>query len=283
MTPERFQEIRSFFESVVPCNDDDRASALSDAREKDPELAREVEALIAAYERHASFIETPLARLKAGRIEPVPARLKGTWIGPYELEDMIGEGGMGQVWRAEQRSPIRRTVALKLIKAGMDTHEVIRRFESERQALAIMEHPAIAKVFEAGTTPLGRPYFAMEYVAGVPITTYCDQHRLTNRDRLKLFIRVCEGIQHAHQKAIIHRDIKPSNVLVTEVDGKPFPKIIDFGVARAISVEASDDTAFHAGRRNSGYAGLHESGTGLAQRSERRYTFRCLLSWGDAL
>jgi non-specific serine/threonine protein kinase/serine/threonine-protein kinase len=243
MTPERFEEIRAFFEVVLRGNADQRTSALSDAREKDPELAREVEALIAAYQRNVHFFETPLARLHAGRTETGPALLKGTWIGAYELDDMIGEGGMGQVWRAEQRTPIQRTVALKLIKAGMDTHEVIRRFESERQALALMEHPSIAKVFEAGTTPLGRPYFAMEYVAGVPITTYCDQHRLANRERLQLFIRVCEGIQHAHQKAIIHRDIKPSNVLVTEVDGKPFPKIIDFGVARAISMESSEQTA----------------------------------------
>lgn len=134
---------------------------------------------------------------------------------------------MGQVWLAEQKQPVRRRVALKLIKVGMDTREVVARFESERQALALMDHPGIAKVFDAGSTPEGRPYFVMEYVAGLPITDYCDRHRLTMRQRMELFILVCEGVQHAHQKAIIHRDLKPSNILVTEVDGKPVPRIID--------------------------------------------------------
>jgi len=156
-------------------------------------------------------------------------------IGPYHLLQLIGEGGMGQVWMAEQRQPVRRRVALKLIKAGMDTREVVARFESERQALALMDHPTIAKVFDAGSTPEGRPYFAMEYVAGLPITLYCDQHKLTMRQRMELFVQVCEGVQHAHQKAILHRDLKPSNILVTEVDGKPVPRIIDFGVAKAMS------------------------------------------------
>ena len=159
----------------------------------------------------------------------------GSIIGPYHLLQLIGEGGMGQVWMAEQRQPVRRRVALKLIKAGMDTREVVARFESERQALALMDHPAIAKVFDAGSTPEGRPYFAMEYVAGLPITLYCDQHKLTMRQRMELFVQVCEGVQHAHQKAILHRDLKPSNILVTEVDGKPVPRIIDFGVAKAMS------------------------------------------------
>jgi serine/threonine protein kinase len=131
-------------------------------------------------------------------------------IGPYHLLQLIGEGGMGEVWLAEQKQPVRRRVAIKLIKAGMDTREVVARFESERQALALMDHPAIAKVFDAGATPEGRPYFVMEYVAGLPITTYCDNHKLTTRQRMELFIQVCEGVQHAHQKAIIHRDLKPS-------------------------------------------------------------------------
>src|SRR5438552_1811824 len=157
---------------------------------------------------------------------------------------MIGEGGMGEVWLAEQKEPVRRRVALKLIKAGMDTREVVARFESERQALALMDHPAIAKVFDAGSTTQGRPYFVMEYVAGIPITTYCDKHRLTTRDRLDLFVRVCEGVQHAHQKAIIHRDLKPSNILITDVDGRPAPKIIDFGVAKAISQRLTAETMF---------------------------------------
>ncbi|MGA2730618.1 MAG: serine/threonine-protein kinase, partial [Terracidiphilus sp.] len=151
---------------------------------------------------------------------------------------------MGEVWLAEQKYPVRRRVAIKLIKAGMDTREVVARFESERQALALMDHPAIAKVFEAGSTPAGRPYFVMEYVAGMPITAYCDKHRLTLRQRMELFMLVCQGVQHAHQKAIIHRDLKPSNILVSEIDGKPVPRIIDFGVAKATSQKLSAGTMF---------------------------------------
>jgi serine/threonine protein kinase/tetratricopeptide (TPR) repeat protein len=156
-------------------------------------------------------------------------------IGPYQLLQRIGLGGMGEVWLAEQTQPVRRRVALKLIKTGMDTGEVVARFQSERQALALMDHPSIAKVFEAGSTPQGRPYFVMEYITGIPITQYCDQHRMTLRERLELFVHVCEGVQHAHQKGIIHRDLKPSNILVDDVDGKPLPRIIDFGVAKAIA------------------------------------------------
>jgi tetratricopeptide (TPR) repeat protein len=168
----------------------------------------------------------------------------GTAIGRYHLLQRIGEGGMGEVWLAEQKEPVRRRVALKLVKAGMNTREVMARFESERQALALMDHPAIAKVFDAGSTPQGAPYFVMEYAAGVPITAYCDNHRLSTRERLELFVRVCEGVQHAHQKAIIHRDLKPSNILVTEVDGRPAPKIIDFGVAKALSQRLTADTLY---------------------------------------
>jgi len=168
----------------------------------------------------------------------------GAVIGRYHLLQKIGEGGMGEVWLADQKEPVRRRVALKLVKAGMNTREVIARFESERQALALMDHPTIAKVFDAGTTPQGAPYFVMEYVAGVPVTTYCDTHKFSTRERLELFMRVCEGVQHAHQKAIIHRDLKPSNILVTEVDGKAAPKIIDFGVAKALTQRLIPDTIF---------------------------------------
>jgi serine/threonine protein kinase/tetratricopeptide (TPR) repeat protein len=167
-----------------------------------------------------------------------------TSIGPYRLIQMLGVGGMGEVWRAEQTEPLHRTVALKLIKAGMDTRAVVARFDSERQALALMEHPNIAKVFDAGETPEGRPYFVMEYVHGVAITDYCDRNRLTIKERLALFMQVCEGVQHAHQKAIIHRDLKPSNVLVEEVDDKPVPKIIDFGLAKATGQRLTDITMF---------------------------------------
>jgi non-specific serine/threonine protein kinase/serine/threonine-protein kinase len=165
-------------------------------------------------------------------------------IGPYRILDKLGEGGMGEVYRAEQEEPIRRKVALKLIKAGMDTKQVVARFESERQALALMSHPNIAKVFEAGATEQGRPYFVMEYVQGVPITEYCDKHRLRTNERLELFMQVCAGLQHAHQKGIIHRDIKPSNVLVGFEDGKPVPKIIDFGVAKATEQRLTEKSLF---------------------------------------
>jgi eukaryotic-like serine/threonine-protein kinase len=165
-------------------------------------------------------------------------------IGPYRLTVMLGIGGMGEVWRAEQSEPIHRTVAIKLIKAGMDTRAVVARFDSERQALALMEHPNIAKVLDAGATPEGRPYFVMEYVHGLPISNYCDKHRLTIKERLELFMQVCEGVQHAHQKAIIHRDLKPTNVLVEEVNGKPVPKIIDFGLAKAMGQQLTEMTLF---------------------------------------
>jgi eukaryotic-like serine/threonine-protein kinase len=168
----------------------------------------------------------------------------GRTIGPYHLLQQIGEGGMGEVWVAEQHKPIHRRVALKLIKAGMDTKQVIARFESERQALAMMDHPAIAKVYDAGETDEGRPYFVMEYVQGIPITTYCDQNRLTTQERLELFRHICEGVQHAHQKAIIHRDLKPSNILVAMQDGVAVPKIIDFGVAKATAQSLTERTMY---------------------------------------
>jgi non-specific serine/threonine protein kinase/serine/threonine-protein kinase len=168
----------------------------------------------------------------------------GEQIGPYRLVHKIGEGGMGEVWLAEQVEPVRRQVALKIIKAGMDTRQVVARFEAERQALAMMDHPAIAKVFDAGTTAEGRPYFVMEHIDGVPITEHCDARRLTNRERIELLVQVCEGVQHAHQKAIIHRDLKPSNVLVTMHDGRALPKIIDFGVAKATSQRLTERTMF---------------------------------------
>src|SRR5208282_5192206 len=165
-------------------------------------------------------------------------------IGPYRLLQLLGEGGMGEVWLAEQKKPIQRTVALKLIKAGMDTKAVVARFESERQALALMDHPNIARVFEAGSTTEGRPYFVMEYVPGLPLTEYCDKHRMTLKERLELFAQVCDGVQHAHQKAIIHRDLKPSNILVFEQDNKAIPKIIDFGLAKATAQPLTDRTMF---------------------------------------
>jgi serine/threonine protein kinase len=174
--------------------------------------------------------------------QPPVSESPGTLIGPYKLLQEIGEGGMGAVWMAQQTEPVKRVVALKLIKAGMDSRQVIARFEAERQALALMDHPNIAKVLDAGTTAAGRPYFVMDLVKGVPITRYCDDHHLTPRQRLELFLPVCQAIQHAHQKGIIHRDIKPSNVLIALYDGKPVPKVIDFGVAKAAGQSLTDKT-----------------------------------------
>ena len=184
--------------------------------------------------------ETQFTTRTIGAGEAIP----GTVIGFYRLLQPIGQGGMGEVWLAEQKEPVRRRVALKLIKAGMDTREVVARFESERQALALMDHPAIAKVFDGGSTVQGRPYFVMEYVTGMPITDFCDKHKLGMRQRLELFVLVCDGVQHAHQKAILHRDLKPSNILVSEVDGKPAPRIIDFGIAKATGQRLTADTMF---------------------------------------
>src|SRR5262249_9938060 len=150
----------------------------------------------------------------------------------YKLVEEIGEGGMGVVWLAQQQEPVKRLVAVKLVKAGMDSRQVIARFEAERQALGLMDHPSIARVLAAGTSGAGRPYFVMELVKGTPITRYCDEHHLTPRQRLELFVPVCQAVQHAHQKGVIHRDLKPNNVLVALYDGKPVPKVIDFGVAK---------------------------------------------------
>src|SRR6201996_1753009 len=170
--------------------------------------------------------------------------LPGDVIGRYKLMEKIGEGGFGAVYVAEQREPVKRHVALKIIKPGMDTRQVVARFEAERQALAMMEHLSIAKVLDAGAMPTGRPYFVMELVRGIKITDYCDQNKLNTEARLGLFMQVCNAIQHAHQKGIIHRDIKPSNILVTLHDGVPVPKVIDFGIAKATETPLTDKTVY---------------------------------------
>ena len=170
----------------------------------------------------------------------------GTTVGNYKLVEKLGEGGFGVVWMAEQEKPVKRKVALKLIKPGMDSAEVIARFGVERQALAVMDHPNIAKVFDAGATESGRPYFVMELADGVPITEFCDREKLTTKERLELFATVCGAVQHAHQKAVIHRDLKPSNILVVDGDDGPVPKVIDFGIAKAIGEDAGAQTAFTA-------------------------------------
>src|SRR2546430_2933307 len=165
-------------------------------------------------------------------------------IGAYRLRQLLGEGGMREVWVADQTGPVRRQVALKVIKPGMDTTRVVARFEAERQALALMSHPSIAQVFDAGVTPQGRPFFAMEYVHGEAITAYCRRHRLTTRQRIDLFLEVCDAVQHAHQKGVIHRDLKPSNILVTVRDGRAVPKVIDFGVAKATTQPLTERTLY---------------------------------------
>ena len=192
-----------------------------------------------------SFTNDPDAtRPSDAAFEESISTLEPKTIGPYRLIKKLGQGGMGQVWLAEQTAPVRRQVALKLIKAGLYDDSVLQRFLSERQSLAIMEHPSIARVFDAGATLDGQPYLVMEYVPGQPITKYCDQRHLRIQDRLELFIKVCDGVQHAHQKAIIHRDLKPANILVIEIDGKPTPRIIDFGLAKSINLPAADETLF---------------------------------------
>jgi serine/threonine protein kinase/tetratricopeptide (TPR) repeat protein len=238
-----------FLEAVEIAAPAQRASYLEAACAGDPDLRRRVEALLAAHERPESLLDRAAVEARPTMVYPngdaAPhAEGPGTVVGPYTLIERIGEGGMGIVYLAEQAEPLRRRVALKVIKPGMDSQQVLARFEAERQALALMDHPNIAKVHDAGTTPAGRPYFVMERVEGVPITRYCDEARLTLRQRLELFIPVCQAIQHAHQKGIIHRDIKPSNVLVTLVDGKPVPKVIDFGIAKAIDQRQTERTLF---------------------------------------
>jgi WD40 repeat protein/serine/threonine protein kinase/predicted Zn-dependent protease len=225
----------------------ERDAYLEQACGADAALRSRVEALLRAHAGASRFLEPSPAAEAEQALSSQPTAVAGPVAGKavagrYKLLELIGEGGMGTVWMAEQTEPVKREVALKLIKAGMDSKQVIARFEAERQALALMDHANIARVLDAGTTSAGRPYFVMDLVKGVPITKYCDDHRLTPRQRLELFIPVCQAVQHAHQKGIIHRDLKPSNVLVAQYDGKPVPKVIDFGVAKAAGQSLTDKT-----------------------------------------
>jgi eukaryotic-like serine/threonine-protein kinase len=258
-TPDRWRRVSQLFDAAMELPAERRATFLDDACGDDADLRRRLADLLEASGKAAGFLERPIipAGPPAARAEPPPQEPSSATtatatgggearevIGPYRLLRKIGEGGMGEVWLAEQGEPIRREVALKVIKAGMDTRQVIARFEAERQALALMDHPCIAKVYDAGETPRHLPYFAMEYVPGEAITTYCDRHRLSMQDRLRLFTQVCDGVQHAHQKGVIHRDLKPSNVLVTIVGDRPVVKIIDFGVAKATAQRLTEKTLF---------------------------------------
>jgi serine/threonine protein kinase/WD40 repeat protein len=225
-----------------------RAAYLDSTCAEDPRLRARVEALLRAVENAGDFLEHPPTGLGGGsgsdlfgnELHETP----GEKIGRYKLLEKIGEGGCGAVYMAEQEEPVRRRVALKIIKLGMDTRSVVARFEAERQALAVMDHPNIAKVLDGGATQTGRPYFVMELVRGVPITRFCEEARLSTEERLRLFVQVCQAIQHAHQKGIIHRDLKPSNILVTVNDGTPLPKVIDFGIAKAVGQRLTDKTVF---------------------------------------
>jgi serine/threonine protein kinase/Tfp pilus assembly protein PilF len=235
-----------FLKALELRSDDERQKYLDEACIGDGALRDDVESLLEANARAGSFLESPVpaSNLVAAVDGPSVSERPGTIIGPYKLLEQIGEGGFGVVFMAEQIQSVRRKVALKVLKPGMDTRQVIARFEAERQALALMDHPNIAKVLDAGETLTGRPYFVMDLVRGIPITEYCDQAQLPPRPRLDLFVSLCQAVQHAHQKGIIHRDLKPTNVLLTLQDGVPVVKVIDFGVAKAMGQQLTEKTLF---------------------------------------
>ncbi|HKW16470.1 MAG TPA: protein kinase [Terriglobales bacterium] len=240
-TEQEWARVKELFGDALEKSPEQRDAFLLEACGSDARLRDEVESLLRANDSSISILEKPANAL-------LPSAIKSRSIGPYQLLEKLGEGGMGQVWLAEQTTPLHRRVALKLIRWAMYDDALLHRFQAERQSLAVMHHPSIAKVFDAGATPEGQPYFVMEYVPGLPITEYCDQKKLKIRDRLELFIKVCEGVQHAHQKAIIHRDLKPANILVSEVDGRPVPRIIDFGLAKTLDAEVAGQSIYtHAG------------------------------------
>ena len=263
-----------FWKALELDSDSDREAFLTTECGSDALLRARVEQLLAAAKRSDSFLDPP-GSSEAGS----DTNVLGSQIGPYTIREQVGEGGMGVVYVAEQTEPVQRKVAIKVIKPGMDTKEVIARFEAERQALAFMEHPNIARVLDAGATESGRSYFVMELVRGIPITEYCDQVKATPRERLELFRTVCDAVQHAHQKGIIHRDIKPSNVLVTQVSAKPVVKVIDFGLAKATSGQKLTDKTLYTGfmklMGTPVYMSPEQAGT---QRTRCRYTLGRLQS-----
>lgn len=238
MTPDRWKRVKELFAAADALAADEREAFLRLECADDTELLQEVRSLLAAAQSVTAVLPARVSDLRAQVEAP------GTTIGRYRIVEPLGEGGFGVVYRAEQSHPVRRQVAVKIIKLGMDTRQVIARFEAERQALAIMDHPNIARVIDGGATETGRPYFVMELVEGERITDYCDRNRLSVRQRMELLVPVCQAVQHAHQKGIIHRDIKPSNVLIALVDGRPTPKVIDFGVSKAIDQRLTEMTVF---------------------------------------
>jgi serine/threonine protein kinase len=243
MSPERYQQVSAAFNAALKAPVEGRDALIREACGNDDAMRAEVERMLENHARatQEQFLDAPDL---TGPFAPAPAEAVGTRIGPYKILQRIGEGGFGVVYMAEQEHQIRRRVALKVIKPGMDSAQVVARFEAERQALAMMDHPNIARVFDAGTTDAGRPYFVMELVHGVPVTAYCYEAVLPLRERLALFVAICQAVQHAHQKGVIHRDLKPSNVLVTMLDGRPVPKVIDFGIAKAIGQQLTEKTIF---------------------------------------
>src|SRR5262245_61134533 len=245
------RSVKDIFLGALEAAPAERAAFLDEACAADAALRRQVDALLRVHDEPDSLLDRPridlglpadAAAIPGPTLDQPGTETPGTVIGRYKLREPIGEGGMGTVFLAEQIHPVQRKVALKVVRPGMDSRQVIARFEAERQALAMMDHPNIARVLDAGATPEGRPFFVMELVKGVPITRFCDDHRLTPRQRLELFIPVCQAIQHAHQKGVIHRDLKPSNVLVALYDGRPVPKVIDFGVAKAAGQPLTEKT-----------------------------------------
>jgi eukaryotic-like serine/threonine-protein kinase len=239
MSPDQEHRLEEIFSAARHLPPPEREAFLQQACGGDAELRRQADSLLAAHAQAGQFLQATVVVSPKG-----PMESPGNRIGRYKLLEQIGEGGFGVVWMAEQEEPVRRRVALKIIKLGMDTKEVVARFEAERQALAMMDHPGIASVYDGGATDTGRPYFVMELVKGVPITEYCDANKLSTQQRLELFMRVCQAVQHAHQKGVIHRDLKPSNVLVTVRDDRPVPKVIDFGVAKATQARLTEKTVF---------------------------------------
>lgn len=240
---DRTPTAKSVFLSALELPEQEREAFVLKQCGDNSSLQAEVQKLV-AHQATSHFLESPASELLSTQdYQPIQEK-EGSQVGPYRLMEQVGEGGFGLVFVAEQQAPVRRKVALKIIKPGMDTKEVIARFEAERQALALMDHPNVAKILDAGVTNSGRPYFAMELIRGVPIVEYCDLQELTTRKRLQLFMDVCRAVQHAHAKGVIHRDLKPSNILVSPHDGKPVVKIIDFGISKAIGQQLTDKTIY---------------------------------------
>lgn len=236
------------FDGALRClTSESRSEYLDQVCGKDAELRSRVEALLQAHEGDASILDVPVAGELTGLAGVFPSLEKpGDWLGRYRLLQLLGEGGCGAVYLAEQEEPVRRLVAVKIVKAGMDTRQVLARFAAERQALALLDHPGIAKVLDGGASSSGRPYFVMEAVRGLSVTEHCDEHALSVRSRIELFIKICRAVEHAHQRGIIHRDLKPSNIMITFHDGEPVPKVIDFGIAKALQGRLTDQTVFTA-------------------------------------